>query len=238
MGASGNTTAPRSAFSRVAAVVLAASIGVLPAASGCTAQQSESQQSPQEMQEEQQRSDQQAIEAAQAERERAASTPEAQQQAEQAAEQLEDTLADLSQGSGETAQQLLSAVWFDPMDFGISWDAFAKSYYRDFSWDVISCEGDGQGNATVEVELRVKQMTAALAVMKQAMLDAQSQGIESLDAPYADESFEQLSQSADWPLDSIRAQVELVLKDGAWCIANNQVLAASLLDGYDPRQAS
>lgn len=231
-------TSEKRGFGRAAlAVAVAASISALPVLSGCVSDGAD-QQTSQQMEQEQKQADQATIQQLNDQRAQAANTPEAKQQVSQATEWLDGSFEALSTDGGETAKLWLSMVSFDPMDFGISWKAFSQVYYDGFSWEVVDAQGDGQGRVTVDVKLHVKQMASGIKVMRQAMDDAAAQGADISSSGYADDAFRNAAADFDWPQDELTVPVTCTLSDGVWLVENNDVLAAALLDGYDPRQAS
>ncbi|MGI6590164.1 MAG: hypothetical protein ACOX1O_00905 [Eggerthellaceae bacterium] len=158
---------------------------------------------------------------------------------DQAKSFMEDTLASLSAGDFETADELVAASGFDSNDYGITAAAFDGQYFSGFTYTVndVSVQSDTQ--ATVNITVSAHPMDAVIETMESARDAAQRAGAKTTRNGYADKAFAKRAakQAGKWKTDQLTADVELTRSaDGTWSFAEPGTLGAVLLDGYDLRQ--
>ena len=135
-----------------------------------------------------------------------------------------------------TASDLFASVQFFPQDYGVGQDAFAAWYFD--GTDVQVADTDAQGDkATVHLSYTAKRMADVLPLLEQARDAALAAGASATQEGYANAQFDALAATAQVATDQLEAYVYLTRgSDGTWSIDDYAALAASLLDGYDPRQ--
>ena len=145
--------------------------------------------------------------------------------------------AGASQAEGaQEASDLFASVQFFPQDYGVGQDAFAAWYFD--GTDVQVADTDVQGDkATVHLSYTAKRMADVLPLLEQARDAALAAGASATQEGYANAQFDALAVTAQVATDQLEAYVYLTRgSDGTWSIDDYAALAASLLDGYDPRQ--
>ena len=119
-----------------------------------------------------------------------------------------------------TASELLSSVFFCPQDYGAG----------------VDVQGD---SATVHVAFSAKRMAEVLPILEQARDQALADGADAMRDGYANERFAAVVENAQVGTDRLEIAVPVTRgSDGTWAIDDRAMLAAALLDGYDPRQIS
>lgn len=138
----------------------------------------------------------------------------------------------------DTASDLFASVLFFPQDYGVGEDAFAAWYFD--GADVQIASTDVQGNAaTVRITYNAKRMADVLPLLEHARDAALAAGASATQDGYANAQFDAAVANAQVATDQLESYVYLTrASDGTWSIDDRAMLAASLLDGYDPRQIS
>lgn len=137
-----------------------------------------------------------------------------------------------------TASELLSSVLFYPQDYGVGEDAFCEWYFDGADVEVAGVDVQGD-SATVHVAFSAKRMAEVLPILEQARDQALADGADAMRDGYANERFAAAVADARVGVDRLEVAVPVTRgSDGTWAIDDRAMLAAALLDGYDPRQIS
>lgn len=137
-----------------------------------------------------------------------------------------------------TASELLSSVLFYPQDYGVGEDAFCEWYFDGADVEVAGVDVQGD-SATVHVAFSAKRMAEVLPIFEQARDQALADGADAMRDGYANERFAAVVENAQVGTDRLEIAVPVTRgSDGTWAIDDRAMLAAALLDGYDPRQIS
>ena len=137
-----------------------------------------------------------------------------------------------------TASELLSSVFFCPQDYGAGEDAFCEWYFDGADVEVAGVDVQGD-SATVHVAFSAKRMAEVLPILEQARDQALADGADAMRDGYANERFAAVVENAQVGTDRLEIAVPVTRgSDGTWAIDDRAMLAAALLDGYDPRQIS
>lgn len=137
-----------------------------------------------------------------------------------------------------TASELLSSVFFCPQDHGVGEDAFCEWYFDGADVEVAGVDVQGD-SATVHVAFSAKRMAEVLPILEQARDQALADGADAMRDGYANERFAAVVENAQVGTDRLEIAVPVTRgSDGTWAIDDRAMLAAALLDGYDPRQIS
>lgn len=137
-----------------------------------------------------------------------------------------------------TASELLSSVLFYPQDYGVGEDAFCEWYFDGADVEVAGVDVQGD-SATVHVVFSAKRMAEVLPILEQARDQALADGADAMRDGYANERFAAVVENAQVGTDRLEIAVPVTRgSDGTWAIDDRAMLAAALLDGYDPRQIS
>lgn len=137
-----------------------------------------------------------------------------------------------------TASELLSSVFFCPQDYGVGEDAFCEWYFDGADVEVAGVDVQGD-SATVHVAFSAKRMAEVLPILEQARDQALADGADAMRDGYANERFAAVVENAQVGTDRLEIAVPVTRgSDGTWAIDDRAMLAAALLDGYDPRQIS
>lgn len=137
-----------------------------------------------------------------------------------------------------TASELLSSVFFCPQDYGVGEDAFCEWYFDGADVEVAGVDVQGD-SATVHVAFSAKRMAEVLPILEQAHDQALADGADAMRDGYANERFAAVVENAQVGTDRLEIAVPVTRgSDGTWAIDDRAMLAAALLDGYDPRQIS
>lgn len=151
---------------------------------------------------------------------------------------LEDALAAVRQCDETALDDLFGSVWFYPEDYGVSSTCFAEAYFGDLMYEMGDVQVKDGNAASIELTVSAYRMSDVLSVMEAARDEAAASGVDFLSEGYADAVFSEMAEEAQWDSDELSMSVELeCADDGAWMVSNEAMLAAVLLDGYDPRQA-
>lgn len=137
-----------------------------------------------------------------------------------------------------TASELLSSVFFCPQDYGVGEDAFCEWYFDGADVEVAGVDVQGD-SATVHVAFSAKRMAEVLPILEKARDQALADGADAMRDGYANERFAAVVENAQVGTDRLEIAVPVTRgSDGTWAIDDRAMLAAALLDGYDPRQIS
>ena len=153
----------------------------------------------------------------------------------------QDAVASVTSGlawKNGTASELLSSVFFCPQDYGVGEDAFCEWYFDGADVEVAGVDVQGD-SATVHVAFSAKRMAEVLPILEQARDQALADGADAMRDGYANERFAAAVADARVGVDRLEVAVPVTRgSDGTWAIDDRAMLAAALLDGYDPRQIS
>ena len=137
---------------------------------------------------------------------------------------------------GGAASDLFASVQFYPQDYGVGEEAFAAWYFDGADVQVADTAVDGE-KATVRLTYNAKRMADVLPLLEAARDAALAGGAQPTQDGYANAQFEAAAANAQVATDRLETYVYLTRSaDGTWAIDDRALLAASLLDGYDPRQ--
>ena len=117
-------------------------------------------------------------------------------------------------------------------------DAFCEWYFDGADVEVAGVDVQGD-SATVHVAFSAKRMAEVLPILEQARDQALADGADAMRDGYANERFAAVVEKCPggYRPSGDRRPVTRG-SDGTWAIDDRAMLAAALLDGYDPRQIS
>ena len=158
---------------------------------------------------------------------------------QEAASSVREFLSAFAQKDAAAIKDCLSAVGFDPNDYGITWTCFAQTYYQDLSFSVDRVEEgkNDQGGIGVTFTAQVPVMTKVVELMYQTNKACVKAGADASKRGHANAAWKKAWKKAQVGTNTLSATLYVIkVEDGSWEFQDKTLFAALLMDGYDPRQ--